>query len=211
MFKGAIFNQDLSKWNVSSATAMDWIFYDSGFDRTLCGGKWDTLIGSANAFTHMGSSIAGSSTARYGCCDAGSYMSKPHLNPFSKATACETCPVGQYGSTVDDDITSCNHCGTGKYQNTEGQVLCKICPLGTYQNNTGQSAQSSCKDCPLGTYQNVAGQSSCHSCPPGTSTLAPGSTTDECFTAIDIRAKFLETQDPELVPAYNMAKGSCAE
>ena len=39
-------------------------------------------------------------------------MAEPNLNTFSKATACEACPVGQYGSTVDDDITSCTTCAT---------------------------------------------------------------------------------------------------
>jgi len=82
--------------------------------------------------------------------------------------------------------------------------------LGTYQNNTGQSAQSSCKDCPLATYQDVSGQSSCKDCPSGESTLYQGSTTDDCFTALEIKQKFLEERDPALVPAYNIAK-SCVE
>jgi len=148
MFENSVFNQDLSKWDVLAVTDMENMFLNSGLDQTLC---WDTL--SSSAMSPWGN--VGSSTARYGCCDAGSYMSKPHLNPFSKATACEACPVGQYGSTVnDDDITSCENC------------------------------------------------------PSGQSTLAPGSTTDECFTALEIKAKFVSSPDPDLVPAYNIAN-SC--
>ena len=46
-----------------------------------------SLTGNKNAFYDLGSS-----TARYGCCDAGSYMANPELNPFVKADACQNCP-----------------------------------------------------------------------------------------------------------------------
>jgi hypothetical protein len=44
---------------------------------------------------------------RYGCCDAGSYMANPELNPFVKANACQNCPANRAGSAADNDDTSC--------------------------------------------------------------------------------------------------------
>ena len=46
-------------------------------------------------------------------------MAKPTLDPFSQATACEACPVGQHGSSVEDDLTSCNE-GLAKLPNGDG-------------------------------------------------------------------------------------------
>ena len=104
MFSSApAFNSDLSKWDTSSVEYMGSMFKDSGFTRTLCGGAWESLTGSDGAFDDLGSS-----TARVGCCSPGTFMAQPNLNPFSQATACEACPSGQVGSSVDDDITSCN-------------------------------------------------------------------------------------------------------
>ena len=65
-----------------------------------------SLTGSKNAFDNLGSSTL-SSTARYGCCDAGSYMANPELNPFVKANACQNCPANRAGSAADNDDTSC--------------------------------------------------------------------------------------------------------
>jgi surface protein len=79
------------------------VFTNSGFSRTLCGGAWESISGWLGAFNNLGSS-----TARLGCCSPGTFMAKPTLNPFSTTTACEACPAGQHGSSVDDDITSCN-------------------------------------------------------------------------------------------------------
>jgi len=74
------------------------VFLNSAFTQTLC---WPLAFSSSTG-----------STGRLGCCSPGTFMAEPNLNTFSKATACEACPVGQYGSTVDDDITSCTTCAT---------------------------------------------------------------------------------------------------
>lgn len=87
------------------------MFFHSGFKRTLCGGQWEAL----STHSHL------PSTGRVGCCPPDTFMASPNLNPFSKATACEACPVGQYGSTMDDDMTSCTNCGTGNYHDQNGQ------------------------------------------------------------------------------------------
>ena len=69
------------------------VFYNSGFKRTLCGSKWDPvngITGSNNAFANLGSS-----TARYGCCPANTYMSSPEgTGTFVEADSCSACPVG---------------------------------------------------------------------------------------------------------------------
>ena len=115
-FEASVFNQDLSKWDVSRVTTMNDMFYYSGFKRTLCGGQWQSL--SDRAFRI--------SNARLGCCSPGTFMAQPMLNPFSKDTACEACPVGKYGPLDNDDIT-CNNCSPGKYSNQIGQSSCQDC------------------------------------------------------------------------------------
>ena len=60
-------------------------FYYSGFKRTLCGSKWNTYK----------SSWSSTSTARYGCCSANTYMSSPEgTGTFVEADSCSACPVG---------------------------------------------------------------------------------------------------------------------
>jgi hypothetical protein len=73
------------------------VFYNSGFTRTLCGGNWESLPGASNAFNDTGSS-----TARLGCCLHGTFMAQPNLDPFTQATACASCPVGNYSGMSDD-------------------------------------------------------------------------------------------------------------
>jgi surface protein len=75
----AAFNADVSKWNLNAAASMDNMFQNSAFDRTICGDKWLNL----NAFDN--------SNGRHGCCNAGSYMSTPHVDPFNATEACATC------------------------------------------------------------------------------------------------------------------------
>ena len=73
------------------------VFSNSGFTRTLCGSKWESLLGTSSAFNNKGSS-----TARLGCCLHGTFMAQPNLNPFAQATACANCPVGNYSGMSDD-------------------------------------------------------------------------------------------------------------
>ena len=75
-------------------------FYYSGFKRTLCGSKWNTY-----------KSWSSTSTARYGCCSANTYMSSPEgTGTFVEADSCSACPVGTHVSlatSVPNDETSC--------------------------------------------------------------------------------------------------------
>lgn len=59
-------------------------------------------MGNNNAFHNLGSS-----TARYGCCDASTYMVSPESNPFVKADHCEICPTGTNTNTDNDDTFCC--------------------------------------------------------------------------------------------------------
>ena len=107
------------------------VFAGSGFTRTLCGLQWG------------GSLLAGSTTGRFGCCSPGTFMAQPNLHPFSKATACESCPVGRYSSESDD--LSCPFTATSCPVNTFAiePALCvtSIVPI---PDGTCLSTRSSC-------------------------------------------------------------------
>jgi hypothetical protein len=102
------------------------VFSGSGFTRTLCGGQWQVLSPHSD-LTYTG---------RLGCCSPGTFMAKPTLNPFSKATACEACPVGQHGSAVDDDITSCTAC--------TDQANCVASTANTCSTTDGSTSDTQC-------------------------------------------------------------------
>jgi surface protein len=238
-FKGATaFESDLSKWDISSAIEMSQWVDQTGFAMdgmaqctmdleqsgrfqgcSLGGGPYSMIC--KRGFDMPTPGWEGVADDRYyqppwhnvqsfTCtCDAGSkknidWATAPNVPFDPDVSPCIICPVGTYQDQADQ--LSCNDCPFGKYQNAEGQISCEICPVGTYQNETNSE---SCKTCPLGTYQNVAGQSSCETCPSGQSTLSPRSTTNDCFTATQIRDKFVSSPEPDLVPAYNIAN-SCA-
>ena len=87
--QASAFNSDISKWAVTSITGetmMQQIFINSGFKRTLCGNEWDIHKTSWSTSAKLGTS-----TARYGCCPVGSFMSSPFENQTSYACAHETC------------------------------------------------------------------------------------------------------------------------
>ena len=110
------------------------MFQDSGFNGTLCGGKW-LLAFSGPSGTN----------GRYGCCDAGTYMTSPELNPFSQ-TACTNCGTGKYNEQVGQSSESigCQDCVAGKYNEQTGLSVCKECDAGKYGNQTGQVACTTC-------------------------------------------------------------------
>ena len=97
------------------------VFANSGFKRTLCGSKWDTLTGITNAFHSLGIG----STARHGCCPASKYMSSPEEDPFVEADSCSACPVGTFTS-IPNDETSCQKCASGMCS-AAGSATCAPC------------------------------------------------------------------------------------
>jgi len=154
-YEATKFNSDLSSWDTSQVTTMYKMFQDSGFNGTLCGGKW-LLAFSGPSGTN----------GRYGCCDAGTYMTSPELNPFSQ-TACTNCGTGKYNEQVGQ--SSCKNCGLGKYNEQVGQsdesIGCKDCGTGKYNEQVGQSSESiGCQDCVAGKYNEQTGLSACQNC-----------------------------------------------
>ena len=89
------------------------------------------MTDSANAFDHLGSGST-ISTARYGCCPAGSYMSSPEVNPFVEANSCSSCPAGTHVSlatSILNDETSCD-CVAGSFGDPKS-TGCQLCASGT--------------------------------------------------------------------------------
>ena len=110
-------------------------FYYSGFKRTLCGSKWDTYKSSWST-----------STARYGCCSANTYMSSPEgTGTFVEADSCSACPAGTFNAltSVPNDEISCQLCDVGSYSK-QGSTSCTSC-------NTGCSSTSGSASCDANT------------------------------------------------------------
>ena len=103
----------------------------------MCGSKWDPtkgIIGDNNAFEFLGSS-----KARYGCCQANTYMSSPEgTGIFVEDDSCSPCPVGTFTSVLNDE-TSC-------HKNTcLGPVLNLTDPSPPKQGNYEQIVSVSCR------------------------------------------------------------------
>ena len=167
-----LFNSDLSRWIVSAVTTMQGstykyivkllpfilythqltntyfllsffvVFSNSGFNRTLCGSRWDPdddVNGiqhhRKNAFKQLGTSIA-----RYGCCPANKYMSSPEGGTDTfvvDANSCSACPAGTWVSpltSVPNDETSCQKCDAGSFSSTQGSTSCQLCLHGKSSN-----------------------------------------------------------------------------
>ena len=76
------------------------MFFESGFNGTLCGSTWKTV---------WNNNDNKKSGAKYGCCPSGKYMSAPEAVPFSEDNSCSaSCPVGRFSSAVENDDTSCS-------------------------------------------------------------------------------------------------------
>ena len=109
-------------------------------------------------------------------CPAGWY-----IPPMTKRTACYKCPAGKHAPETpltvieacavdtiksvelcENEGTSCAGCAAGKYQDKEGQSVCKTCPAGFVSNSDGKA----CSKCPKGMYTG-AGWEACTACPAG--------------------------------------------
>jgi hypothetical protein len=130
------------------------VFLDSSFSRTLCSAAWSP------AFT----SGLGSCKAQQGCCAPGSFMKYPYLAPFFQSTACQGCPVGQFGvdnNDYDSVEKACKgHCAIGKYSDQTGLSAgnqCKDCSTGKFSNQTGLTSDSQCTKCSAGQFSNLFG------------------------------------------------------
>ena len=79
------------------------MFRNSGFRRTLCGGRWESL---SDVFSVPFGT--GYSYARSGCCSPGTFMAHPNNAPFAQVGSCESCPVGKT-TYVENDETACQN------------------------------------------------------------------------------------------------------
>ena len=83
----------------------------------MCGGAWSLF--KSDVFDNLGAAHVGISSAKYGCCPIGKYMSSPEETPFLIANSCSDCPNDSVTKFENDDpIASC---------------ICPLsCPAGTY-------------------------------------------------------------------------------
>ena len=144
------------------------MFKNSGFKRTLCGGKWQEA--SKNSGSHQDPIFVALSAdrggkGRLGCCSAGTYMKNSMVpekvtNPdpiFNKTKACELCPIGYYGSSIENDDANCKKCPSGKYSTAEGSVSCgESCPSGKFNLPASSSDTSCVENCDPGTFRTIS-------------------------------------------------------
>ena len=160
------------KFTVDSMYQM---FYNSGFTRTLCGGKWgfeDEFGNSIPAFKdNFGTwrwnyagfedgngnripfdNLASSRRRRLGCCPAGSFMSNP-FDHFDVDTSCSACPSNALTLSANDDIACINNvCPEGwRFQDTV--YGCQQCASGYYKTNRTCTV---CDTCGAGTTETTA-------------------------------------------------------
>jgi hypothetical protein len=170
------------------------VFKNSGFKRTLCGSTWLSLTGTNNAFNDPGTS-----TARYGCCPPGSYMSNPELNPFVEANACSTCPSNQFATTTsdNDDLSCCATVAGGTCTACASAVAsgCTVVTCNTGKVNIDNDATNGCEvSCAA-----VTG-GTCTAC---TSAVASGCTAVTCYAGGYINVDNDATNGCEIDPVPN--------
>ncbi|GMH57924.1 hypothetical protein TrST_g5907 [Triparma strigata] len=117
-------------------------------------------------------------------CQPGSYNDKENMAVIK----CEDCPTGRFNNAPGypnagnrnqhDHVNDCVTCPAGKYQDNEGQTVCKLCPSGTYAPSaaSGFKSISECTVCPSGKYSETSNNGlSCSDCPTGKSLADNGS------------------------------------
>jgi len=65
------------------------------------------------------------------------------------SSTCKVCELGKF-STSNRSSTSCNFCGTGRYQDKPGSVSCAECIAGTFSKNEGSTHATDCILCEEG-------------------------------------------------------------
>ena len=171
------------------------MFKNSGFKRTLCGGKWQEASegGSHQDPIFVALSADRGGKGRLGCCSAGTYMKNSMVpekvtNPdpiFNKTKACELCPIGYYGSSIENDDANCKKCPSGKYSTAEGSVSCgESCPSGKFNLPASSSDTSCVENCDPGTFRTIStivrtDENGCEKCKAGTFDSIAGSSSCE--------------------------------
>jgi hypothetical protein len=174
-----VFNQDVSKWDVSQVTTFENMFFETNaFNQgTWCNPSWNKQaavvdLPNTNQLRN-----------RIFCCDPGSSLNG--TDPLAKTGAswtlqtCPECPAGQYTDSLNlnvfctrcprneiapvDGLSKCGPCQGGAFSN-DG-IACEICPAG---KKTSKGADTTtCAPCHSGFYQDMAGNTTCAQCPSG--------------------------------------------
>ena len=90
----------------------------------------------------------------------------PGQEQTSLATSCQDCDVAKF-RTNEKDPMNCIQCVAGKYQDQEGQPLCKNCMVGKYLPPLSIDEHDSpedCKMCLVGRYAKITGKNECDIC-----------------------------------------------
>jgi len=194
-----VFDQDVSNWDISQVTKMRDILGGTDLEPNEIAHCTMVIKRSESKF-QICSICNGCSNSMK--CKRGFHIPPAEWTGSGNArTSNDIGLVSQYWGDPTADVQSftCG-CDTGSYKNVD---------WATAQDVPFDPDASPCFLCPVGTYQDQPDQLSCETCPPGRSTTVLGSTLEtDCLTALEIKAKFVETQEPALVPAYNIAN-SC--
>ena len=210
----------------SSAAAASCTSCTAGKYSTATGATSDATCQNCNAGKYSTATGATSDTTCQNCA-AGRFQGSTgqsscttcalgHVSTADGASSCTACPVGTFTRIVinifgtvlrDTDHTQCSDCGSGFYNDEEGQhyenlllekYWCKVCNNGQYQDENRQTGckdcptgkwmdydidSPSCKNCVAGQYQNEEGKNSCKACPAETWAATAGqSSCSNCQT-----------------------------
>ena len=216
-----VFRADISGWDTSSlAGSMDYMFLKA-YPMTSDLSAWDISgVTSTQSWTsHI--SAWSSDISQCTMTPIAGHLTDEQ-QPYNGCVICATepcdnsmeCKKSWYIWNADPALE-----GSANPNEEKKSFICdKDCDPGNYKDWVSgvkvpfdASKRTFCTLCPLGTYQDQPNQLSCETCPPGRSTTVLGSVLEtDCLTATQIKQKFLDTRQPALVPAYNIAN-SCAE
>ena len=96
-------------------------------------------------------------------CNPGMFSEPP--SDSSTNVVCKTCPLGRRAGKPE--MTYCDNCTQGKYNNLPGQATCKNCNPGFYTNKI---ETVNCLGCSKGKWNAEPGRIDCDYCLPGTDT-----------------------------------------
>lgn len=106
-------------------------------------------------------------------CTAGTYTNVDNI-----LTSCTLCNSGKYNpNNGSNAATDCIDCAAGTYDSTAGgATACTDCAVGKSNPIAGQNSVVACQACATGKYGNVAGLATCVDCDAGKANANTGST-----------------------------------
>ena len=92
---------------------------------------------------------------------------------------CNDCTIGTFMNKPFANVTECEECEMGKYQDQEIRSECKDCKAGKWSRANAATSESTCMKCGAGTYSSAEGVKDvigCTGCPPGKASSETGNT-----------------------------------